>query len=133
VTEAPVIGRRGFVGGGVAIAMIGAAVPLMAKEGAMFGLIGKMKAKPGQRAALAALVAGGSDTMPGCLSYIVAEDLADADALWVTEVWESKAAHEASLSLPAVRDAIARGRPLIAGFESGAETRPISGVPGAKA
>ena len=99
----------------------------------MFGLIGKMKAKPGQRAALAALVAGGSDTMPGCLSYIVAEDLADADALWVTEVWESKAAHEASLSLPAVRDAIARGRPLIAGFESGAETRPISGVPGAKA
>ena len=66
--------------------------------------------------------------MPGCLSYVVAEDLADADALLVTEVWESKAAHEASLSLPAVRAAIAKGRPLIAGFETLAETRPISGA-----
>jgi len=66
--------------------------------------------------------------MPGCLAYVVAEDVADADALWVTEIWENKAAHEASLSLPAVRAAIATGRPLIAGFETVAQTRPISGV-----
>ncbi|MDB5704978.1 MAG: hypothetical protein JWN66_2094 [Sphingomonas bacterium] len=127
----PVIGRRAVIGGAVAIAMIGG--PALAKaEGAMFGMIGRLKAKPGQRDALAALLAGGSDAMPGCLSYVVAEDLADADALWVTEIWENKAAHDASLSLPAVRDAIAKGRPLIAGFDSGAQTRPISGVPGAK-
>ncbi|MFA6114511.1 MAG: putative quinol monooxygenase [Sphingomonas sp.] len=131
MSDAPVIGRRGFVGGAVAIAMIGSATPLMAEDGAMFGLIGKLKAKPGQRDALAALLAGGSETMPGCISYVVAEDLADADALWITEIWESKAAHDASLSLPAVKEAIAKGRPLIAGFESGAQTRPISGVPGA--
>ncbi|QNA86909.1 antibiotic biosynthesis monooxygenase [Sphingomonas sp. So64.6b] len=98
----------------------------------MYGMIGRMIAKPGQRDALAALLTSGSGTMPGCLSYVVAEDLVNADALWVTEVWENKAAHDASLTLPAVRDAITKGRPLIAGFDSSAETRPISGVRGAQ-
>jgi len=54
-----------------------------------------MKVKPGQRATLAAILGEGTATMPGCLSYIVAEDLADADMLWVTEVWDSKASHDA--------------------------------------
>lgn len=124
----PAIGRRGFVGGAVAIAMIGTAGAAIAGDGAMFGMIGRLKAKPGQRAALAGFLAAGSEAMAGCISYIVAEDLADADALWVTEIWESKEAHDASLSLPAVRDAISKGRPLIVGFDSGAQTRPISGV-----
>ena len=128
MTNAPAIGRRGFVGGAVAIAMIGSAGAAIAGEGAMFGMIGRLKAKPGQRDALAGFLAAGSDAMPGCISYVVAEDMADADALWITEIWESKEAHDASLALPAVRDAIAKGRPLIAGFDSGAQTRPISGV-----
>ena len=127
------IGRRGFVGGAVAIAMIGQAAQamtggVMTGDGAMFGTIGRLKAVPGQRDALAAILASGSGTMPGCISYVVAEDLADADSLWVTEIWESREAHQASLSLPAVREAIAKGRPLIASFDSGAQTRPISGV-----
>jgi quinol monooxygenase YgiN len=66
--------------------------------------------------------------MPGCLSYIVATDPADADGLWVTEVWESAEAHAASLQLPAVQAAITRGRPLIAGFESRVETTPVGGI-----
>src|SRR5262245_26880820 len=82
----------------------------------MYGLIGKITAKPGQRDALAKILLDGTGGMPGCLSYIVANDAADADALWITEVWESKASHDASLSLPAVKDAIAKGRPLIAAF-----------------
>jgi quinol monooxygenase YgiN len=126
--DAPLLGRRGFVGGAVAIAVIGQAAPAMTGDGTMFGTIGRIKAVAGKRDALAAILASGSDEMPGCISYVVAEDLADADALWVTEIWESKEAHQASLSLPVVRDAIARGRPLIAGFDSGAQTRPISGV-----
>jgi quinol monooxygenase YgiN len=65
--------------------------------------------------------------MPGCLSYIVAQDPADADAIWVTEVWDSQASHKASLSLPSVKDAISRGRPLIAGFDQRAETVPVGG------
>jgi len=35
--------------------------------------------------------------------------------------------HDASLSLPAVRDAIAKGRPLIAGFSNQVETVPLGG------
>ena len=66
--------------------------------------------------------------MPGCLSYVVARDPADADAIWITEVWDSRDSHRASLQLPQVRAAIARARPLIAGFESGVETVPVGGV-----
>jgi quinol monooxygenase YgiN len=66
--------------------------------------------------------------MPGCLSYVVARDAKDASAIWVTEVWDSKDSHAASLKLPVVQAAIARGRPLIAGFDSHAESEPIGGV-----
>ena len=93
----------------------------------MYGLIGRIKAVAGKRGELAAvLVQDGG--MPGCLSYVVAEDPADADALWVTEVWVDQAAHRASLSLPAVQAAIAKGRPLIAGFDSRVETNVLGGI-----
>jgi quinol monooxygenase YgiN len=65
--------------------------------------------------------------MPGCLSYVVASDPADADAIWVTEVWDSQASHKASLALPAVKDAIVRGKPLIASFDQHVETLPVGG------
>ena len=94
----------------------------------MYGLIGKITATPGQRDALVAILVEGTAKMPGCLSYIVALDTTDADALWVTEVWDNQKSHQASLALPAVKEAIARGRPLIAGFGSRVETTPIGGV-----
>ncbi|HEU4699433.1 MAG TPA: putative quinol monooxygenase [Gemmatimonadales bacterium] len=94
----------------------------------MYGLIGKMTATPGQRDALAAILLEGTDAMPGCLSYVVAADPADADALWITEVWASAEHHRASLALPAVQAAIARGRPLIAGFSNRVETTPLGGA-----
>lgn len=93
----------------------------------MYGLIGKMRAIPGQRDALAHALLDGIDAMPGCLSYVVARDPADADVLWITEVWTDAAAHRASLSLPAVQAAIAVGRPLIAAFELHVETDPAGG------
>jgi len=65
--------------------------------------------------------------MPGCLSYIIAGDPAEPDALWITEVWDSVESHRASLNLPAVQAAIAKGRPLIAGFSNRTETSPIGG------
>ena len=93
----------------------------------MYGLIGKITAAAGQRDALAKILLGGTGAMPGCLSYIVATDGAEPDALWVTEVWESQAHHQGSLKLPAVQAAIAKGRPLIAGFSNRVETSPIGG------
>ncbi len=93
----------------------------------MYGLIGKMTAVAGQRDALAAILLEGTHAMPGCLSYVIATDPADPHALWITEVWDSPASHQASLALPAVKAAIATGRPLIAGFSNRVETVPIGG------
>lgn len=120
------IARRPMLAG-VAIAMLaGWAGPALASENSRYGLIGKIKCKPGQRRALLAVLTDDWGQMPGCAAYLIAEDLADADGIWVSEVWESREAHKASLQLPGVKDAIARGRPLIAGFEMSVETRPMA-------
>ncbi|UZK66780.1 putative quinol monooxygenase [Sphingomonas sp. M1-B02] len=95
---------------------------------ATFGMIGKMKAQPGKRTELIEILGAGTAAMPGCLAYLVAEDATDVEAIWITEIWDKKESHAASLQLPAVREAIAKGRPLIAGFELSAETRPVPGA-----
>lgn len=93
----------------------------------MYGLIGKMRAVPGKRDELVAILLEGVRDMPGCLSYIVAKDAEDETAIWITEVWDSAASHKASLSLPSVQDAIQRGKPLIAGFDQHVVTEPVGG------
>jgi quinol monooxygenase YgiN len=93
----------------------------------MYGLIGKLSATAGNRDALSSILLGGTGAMPGCLSYIIANDPSDPDALWITEVWDSQESHRASLKLPSVQEAIARGRPLIAGFSNRVETEPLGG------
>ena len=99
---------------------------IMEEDHPQYGLIGQIIAQPGQRAALAAILTEGSGTMPGNFAYIVGEDAENPDALWVVELWADKAAHAASLQLPAVQAAIAKGRPLIAGFGSRAEFKPVA-------
>lgn len=94
----------------------------------MYGLIGKMTATPGQRDALTAILLENLGTMPGCLSYIVAHDPADADAVWVTEVWTDEAAHRASLQVPEVKAAILRAMQLMATFADATVTTPVGGV-----
>lgn len=93
----------------------------------MYGLIGKMRATPGQRDALIAILLEGTTAMPGCLAYIIAKDKQDADAIWITETWDSQDNHKASLTLPSVQAAIKQARPLIAGFGERFETEPIGG------
>jgi quinol monooxygenase YgiN len=93
----------------------------------MYGLIGKVNTVVGKRDEFAAILLEGTGAMPGCLSYVVATDPSDPDALWITEVWESQASHQASLALPGVKAAIAKGRPLIAGFSNRVETVPLGG------
>ncbi len=127
-------GRREF------IAMTGAAalveLPFAEKEktamygsiyGPMYGLIGKMIAVAGQHDVLISILLEGVAGMPGCLSYVVAQDPKDANAIWITEVWESEASHRASLSLPSVKQAITRGKPLIASFGEMTTTVPVGG------
>jgi len=122
--------RRGFILGASA-ALAGVAWTPMRipnKEGKqMYGLIGKITTLPGQRDALIAILLEGTDKMPGCLSYIVAKDPSDENAIWITEVWDSKTMHEASVKLPSVQRAITRGKPLIAGFDNRVVTEPVGG------
>lgn len=93
----------------------------------MFGMLGKFRSIPGQRDALATLLLDCTTDMPGCLSYVVALDPADADAIWITEVWTDEASHAASLSIPAVKESIAKAMPLIAGVDMHQKTIPLGG------
>jgi len=100
----------------------------------MYGLIVKLAAQPGQRDAVIAILVHAIQNMPGCMNYIVAKDVTDENAIWATEVWDSEASHDASLSLPEVKAALAQIRPMIAGMQSKVATVPVGGVglPGGK-
>jgi quinol monooxygenase YgiN len=93
----------------------------------MFGLIGKMIAAEGKRDELIKILLEGTNEMPGCLSYIVAKDSADKNAIWITEVWKEEASHKVSLALPVVKQAIAKAKPIIAGFSDQTVIEPVGG------
>lgn len=120
--------RRSFLAASALLGLMGNAAVAADPARLLYGLIGKMKAVPGQRDALIAAVLEGSAAMPGCLSYIVARDVDDADAIWITEVWDSEASHDASLQLPAVQASIAKARDLVASMETGVVTTPVGGI-----
>lgn len=95
-----------------------------------YGLFGKMTATAGEGAALAAHLleaAGALEDVPGCQLYVVSRDAHHDDSVWVMEVWDDAEAHRASLELPAVRELIARARPILAGFGERFELEPVGG------
>lgn len=82
-----------------------------------FGLYGKLVTQPDKRDAVVDILLRDVDTLKevGCLAYIVNLAEEDANAVWVTEIWESPEAHQASLELPSVKEAIAEAMPLLTG------------------
>ena len=122
------IGRREFVvASGTAAAYALLQSQPVGGETKMHGLIGKMIAVEGKRDELIKILLDGVSGMPGCLGYVVAKDPKDGNAVWITEVWDSAGSHKASLKLPSVQSAIAKGRPLIAGFGESFTTDPVGG------
>jgi quinol monooxygenase YgiN len=91
----------------------------------MWGMIAKITLLPGRRDEMIEILKESAATMPGCLSYVVAKDAADENTVWVTEVWDSMASHDASLSLPAVKNAIPRSKAIVSNFERIAVTNPV--------
>ncbi len=91
----------------------------------MWGMIAKITLQPGKREEMVQILKQSAAEMPGCLSYVVAHDVSNENALWVTELWDREESHKASLSLPAVQAAIPRARPLLANFERIAVTSPV--------
>ena len=94
----------------------------------MYGLIARLTIVPGKRDEMIRLLRESAADMPGCFSYVVAKDAADENVLWVTEIWDSQASHDASLLLPSVKNAIPQAKGLIAGFERVAVTTPVWGA-----
>ncbi len=103
--------------------------PSRKEQGTMYGLINKIISAPNRRDDLIAILKGSSSDMPGCLSYVIGEDAADENGIWVTEIWDSEASHQASLSLPGVKDAITKARPIIAGFNKSRRHQACLGHP----
>ena len=99
---------------------------IMEEADPQYGLLGQMMAAPGKRAELVAILTEATGEMPGNIAYLIGEDSANPDAIWIVELWESKEAHAASLKLPAVQAAITKARPLIAGFGTRAEFTPVA-------
>ena len=92
----------------------------------MYGLIVKLTSASGRRADLIEVLGGDdSHTIAGCLSFIVAEDTANEDVLWVTEVWANEAGHTASLERPPSKPGLPAIETLVAGYERVAVTKPV--------
>ena len=94
------------------------------------GLYVKCTARPDQRDALVDQLLGAArliDAAPGCELYLVNTSPAEPDTGWVTEVWSSIEAHDASLSVAGVREAIRRALPLLAGPPERIDVVPVGG------
>jgi quinol monooxygenase YgiN len=96
----------------------------------MYGYLGTMRAKPGHRDEVVAILLGGPGHVgpAGCQQYLVGVSDSDPDLIFVTETWQSKEDHHASLQLPEVRAAIALAMPLLTGDFTGQELTVVGGL-----
>lgn len=95
-----------------------------------YGRIGTMRTQPGQRDDVVAILLSGADGLraAGCDAYIVGTSESDSDAIWVTEVWESRERHAASLALPEVKAAIGAAMPMLTGEFTAQELDVVGGL-----
>lgn len=95
-----------------------------------FGMVGKMTTAPENRDALIDILTQAADlmqTLDGCRMYVISKDASDAGTVWVMELWDSKAAHDESLTMPEVRALIGQAMPLLTANPDGANLIPVSG------
>ena len=94
-----------------------------------FGYFGSMKALPGRRDEVVSIILDGGEatTLPGCQLYVVSLSNTDPDVIWVTEYWDTKESHDASLQLPDVRASVAKVLPLLTGEFTSQETTVVGG------
>jgi quinol monooxygenase YgiN len=95
-----------------------------------YGYIGSMRTKPGRRDEVVGILLLGADGLRGlgCDLYAVCTDPADADVIWVTEVWDSADHHDTSLQLPDVKAAIAAAMPMLTGEFTRQELTVVGGL-----
>lgn len=94
----------------------------------MYGLITKLTTVPRRRESVIDVLAKRRRVPEGCLSYVVARDPQDTDALWVTEVWTDADAHRQSLQRPDIKAGFAGVLPWIATIHDPIMTEPVGGI-----
>jgi len=96
------------------------------------GLHGSLIAKEGKGAALTAILLQAAELMQqveACHLYLVSKDSSNPDQIWITELWDSKTAHDDSLKMEEVRALIAQSMPLLEGApQKGSEFEVIGGL-----
>ena len=95
-----------------------------------YGYLASMKAKPGRRDEVVAILLSGVAGLrdAGCDLYIVAVSGDDKVTIFVSEVWPSKEQHDAALQLPAAKEAIGMAMPMLTGEFTGQETTVVGGL-----
>ena len=95
-----------------------------------YGYIGSMKVRPGHRDDVVSILLSGVGRLreAGCDVYIVSVSDADEDAIWVSEVWQTKEQHDASLQLPEVKAAIGKAMPMLTGEFTSQELTVMGGL-----
>lgn len=95
-----------------------------------YGYVGSMRTRHGHRDEVVAILLRGADGLraAGCDLYLVGVADDDPTVIWVTEVWRSKAHHDASLALPEAQAAIASALPLLTGEFTRQELTMVGGL-----
>jgi len=94
-----------------------------------YGLFGKFIAIEGKRDELADILVEASELLKAntdCIHYVVGKTM-DQNDVWVSEVWNSKEAHDSSLEPENIRNLIMTARPLIREMPEGKELEIIGG------
>lgn len=81
-----------------------------------YGLHGCLTAKAGKAIELSQILLQAAQLMKktkGCQLYMVSVDKGAPNDIWVTEIWDSKTDHDASLQQDGVRELIGKAMPLL--------------------
>jgi len=95
-------------------------------------LHGKLTAKTGYRDQLASYLLEAAQlvsVVKGCRLYVIGKDESDINAVYVTEIWDSKEDHDNSLKLESTRELITKAMQILDGQPTkGQELEVIGGT-----
>lgn len=86
-----------------------------------FANVGTIGVQPGHRDDVIAILSRHNPQLAaaGCLTYEVGVDEDQPDTVFVAELWTSREAHDDSLQLESVKEAIAEAMPMLTGDMGG--------------
>ncbi len=99
----------------------------------MYLIHGKLNAKAGHSDELANILLEASklvSTAKGCKLYVIGKDENDLNAVFVTEIWDSKEDHDDSLKVEGVRELITKAMPVLDGQPTKGQELEILGGTG---